>query len=103
MDVKSYCDSIVIELASWKAKLYDVMRKSETMDNEGKEKIAPMMQELNSMVDELNQRMQYLEKECPADWSSDENAIEDNLSKMRGKWKEVWGVMGEKEYGVGGA
>jgi hypothetical protein len=55
------------------------------------------------MVDDLNQRMAYLEKECPADWSSDESAIEDNLSKLRGKWKEVWGVMGEKEYGVGGA
>jgi hypothetical protein len=93
----------VVELASWKAKLYDVMRKSETMDREGKEKIAPMMKELNSMVDELNQRMEYLEKECPADWSSDESAIEDNFSKMRGKWKEVWGVMGEKDYGVGGA
>jgi hypothetical protein len=47
--------------------------------------------------------MEYLEKVCPADWSSDETAIEDNISKMRGKWKEVWGAMGEKEYGLGGA
>jgi hypothetical protein len=45
--------------------------------------------------------MEYLEKVCPADWSSDETAIEDNISKMRGKWKEVWGAMGEKEYGLG--
>ena len=103
MEVKSYCDSIGIELASWKAKLYDVIRKSESLDEDGKEKISPMLQELNLMVDELNQRMEYLEKECPTDWSSDEAAIEDNISKMRGKWKEVWGAMGEKEYGLGGA
>jgi hypothetical protein len=60
-------------------------------------------QELNSMVDELNDRLKYLEKECPADWSSDENAIEAKIVKMRGKWKEVWGAMGEPEYSVGGA
>ncbi len=103
MDVKSYCDSVGIELTGWKAKLYDVIRRSDSLPISDKENIAPMLQELNAMIDELNERLEYLEKECPADWSSDETAIEDRITKMRGKWKEVYGAMGEAEYGVGGA
>jgi hypothetical protein len=38
-----------------------------------------------------------------AEWSSDEAAIDDTMTQMRGKWKDVWGAMGEPEYGVGGA
>ena len=30
MDVKTYCDNIGAELNSWKAKLYDVIRKTES-------------------------------------------------------------------------
>jgi hypothetical protein len=103
MDVKSYCDSIGIELNGWKAKLYDVIRKTESLPDGEKNRIAPIMQELNSMVDELNARLKSLEKACPAEWSSDEAAIDDAMTQMRGKWKEVWGAMGEPEYGVGGA
>jgi outer membrane murein-binding lipoprotein Lpp len=62
-----------------------------------------MVQDLNSMVDDLNARMAYLARECPADWSDDEAAIEDKMTQLRGKWKEVWGAMGEHEYGLGGA
>ena len=29
--------------------------------------------------------------------------IEDKISLINDKWKKVWGVMGEKEYGLGGA
>jgi hypothetical protein len=62
-----------------------------------------MVQDLNSMVDDLNARMAYLARECPADWSDDEAAMEDKMTQLRGKWKEVWGAMGEPECGVGGA
>jgi len=31
MDVKTYCDNIGAELNSWKAKLYDVIRKTESL------------------------------------------------------------------------
>jgi outer membrane murein-binding lipoprotein Lpp len=103
MDVKSYCDSAGIELSAWKAKLYDVIRKADTLSDTDKEKIEPMVNDLNSMVDELNARMAYLTRECSADWSDDEAAIEDKMTQLRGKWKEVWGAMGEHEYGLGGA
>lgn len=103
MDIKNYCESVGIELTGWKAKLYDTIRKAESLRGADKSKVAPMVQELNSIVDELNDRLARLNRECPAEWSSDKAAIEEKMSRMRGRWKEVWGVMGEKEYGLGGA
>ena len=38
MDVKSYCDSLVIELTGWKAKVYDVVRKLDKMSSGDKAK-----------------------------------------------------------------
>ena len=103
MDVRSYCDSIGIELNGWKAKLYDVIRKTESLPDSEKDKVAPMVRELNSMVDDLNARLKSLEEECPSEWFSEEVAIDDTMTQMRDKWKDVWGAMGEPEYGIGGA
>jgi len=103
MDVKSYCDSIGIALNGWKAKLYDVIRKAESLTDSEKDKFAPMVQELNSMVDDLEARLKALETECPSEWSSDEAAIDRTITRIGDKWKDVWGVMGEHEYGIGEA
>lgn len=103
MDLKSYCDSVGIELTGWKARLYDVIRKSESLSDSDRQKIAPMLEELHAIVDDLNDRMEYLGRECPADWTSDEEKIEAEISEMRDKWKKVYGALGEAEYGVGGA
>ena len=103
MDVKSYCDNVGVELNGWKARLYDVIRKADSLPQREKDKVVPIVRDLNSMVDELNDRLKSLEKECPSEWSSDEAAIDDTMIRMRGKWKEVWGAMGEPEYGIGGA
>jgi len=103
MDVKSYCDSVGTELIGWKAKLYDVIRKADSLSNPEKKRVAPMVQELNAIVDDLNARLELLVRECPAEWAPEKAAIEAQISRMRGQWKEVWGVMGEPEYGIGGA
>ena len=103
MDVKTYCDNIGAELNSWKARLYDVIRKTESLSPGERDRVAPLVRDLNSMMDDLNSRLKSLEKECPSEWSLDEAAIDDTLSHMGDKWKDVWGAMGEPEYGIGGA
>jgi len=103
MDVKAYCDSIGIELNGWKAKLYDVIRKAESLTGSEKDKVAPMVEELNSMVDDLEARLKDLETECPSEWSSEEAAIGGTITRIGDKWKDVWGAMGDHEYGIGGA
>jgi len=103
MDAKSYCDSVRIELTQWKAKLYDVIRKTESLSADQKTKVAPSVGELNGIVDDLNERIELLTRECPAEWGGQKEEIDDKITRINDKWKDVWGVMGEPEYGVGGA
>jgi hypothetical protein len=63
---------------------------------------------LKDMVDDLDERIAALARECPSEWSADKARIEGKLSRMKSKWKVVWGAMGdeeeeEEEYGIGGA
>lgn len=103
MDAKSYCDSVEHELTGLKAKLYDTMRKADRKAGAQKKKIQPLIDELNGIMDDLDTRIARLASECPADFSSDQQAIEGSISKVKDGWKKVYGVMGEEEYGVGGA
>ena len=103
MDAKSYCDSVRIELTQWKAKLYDVIRKTESLSADHKHKVGPTVDELNGIVDDLNDRIDLLSQECPAEWGGQKDEIDGKISQINDGWKKVWGVMGEPEYGVGGA
>jgi len=103
MDAKAYCDIVGIELTSWKAKLYDVIRRTEQQEAGNKENIEPMVAELKDMVDDLDERIAALARECPTDWGGEKSDIDGKISQVTLKWKEVWGIMGEKEYGLGGA
>ena len=68
-----------------------------------KEKVGPTLAELHEIVDDLNQRIEWLSSECPTDWAEPKEKIEDKICQLQDKWKSVWGVMGEEEYGIGGA
>lgn len=103
MDAKSYCDSVGHELTGLKAKLYDAIRKTDRFNGPQKEKVQPLISELNQVMDDLDARITRLASECPAEFSSDQQAIEGSISKVKDGWKKVYGVMGEEEYGLGGA
>ena len=55
------------------------------------------------MVDDLDERIASLARECPTEWGDEKSDIDGKMSQVTQKWKKVWGVMGEKEYGIGGA
>jgi ElaB/YqjD/DUF883 family membrane-anchored ribosome-binding protein len=103
MDAKSYCENLTVELNGLKAKLYDVIRKTNSLAASNKKKVAPLIRELNALMDDLDHQITILSRECPAEWSAEKSAIEANLSRMKEGWKQVYGVMGEEEYGIGGA
>ena len=62
-----------------------------------------MVAELKDNVDDLNERIAALARECPTEWGGEKSDIDSQMSQVIQKWKEVWGVMGEEEYGIGGA
>ena len=80
MDVKDFCDSTGSDLIGWKAKLYDVIRKTENLDKENKGQIAPMVKELNQLMDDLDNRINILADECPLEWEDQKVEIQEKLS-----------------------
>ena len=93
MDVKTFCDSTGADLIAWKAKLYDVIRKTETLDKAGKNEVDPMVKELNELVDDLDKRIALLAQECPLEWESQKIEIQEKMSQVNSKYSDLDGAM----------
>lgn len=89
MDVQSYCDSLNIELTGWKAKVDDVVRKLDKVSSGDKEKVVPMVNELHMITEELGDRIERLQKECPTHWEPEKIELENKFSQLKIKWDEV--------------
>ena len=93
MDVKAFCDSTGTDLIAWKAKLYDLIRKTETLTKAGKDEVDPMVRELNELVDDLDNRIALLAQECPLEWESQKIEIEAKMSQVNLKYSDLDGAM----------
>ena len=47
MDALDFCKGIEMELTAWKAKIYDAIRKVETLASGDREKVLPNIQDIN--------------------------------------------------------
>jgi hypothetical protein len=93
VDVKSFCDSAGNDLIEWKAKLYDVIRKTETLDKVNQGEVSPLVNELNQLVDDLDQHIKILADECPLEWGSQKTEIQEKLSQVNTKYNDLDGAM----------
>jgi hypothetical protein len=74
MDVSAYCDTLEEQLSGWKAKLYDVIR---IVDN------------LYSIVDEIDSEVEQLRTACPADWSPNRQNIDGKMAELQQTLKNL--------------
>jgi hypothetical protein len=93
VDVKSFCESAGNDLIGWKAKLYDVIRKTETLGNVDKGRVELLLEELNGLVDDVDKHIKLLADECPLDWESQKSEIQEKLSHVDTKLKALDGAM----------
>lgn len=93
MDAKTFCDSAGNDLIEWKAKLYDVIRRTETLDKVSQGEVTPLVNELNQLVDELDKHIKILADECPLEWDSQKAAIQEKLSQVNSKYNNLDGAM----------
>ena len=93
MDVKTFCDSAGNDLIKWKAKLYDAIRKTESLDKVNQGEVAPLVNELNQLVDDLDQHINILADECPLEWGSQKTEIQEKLSQVNTKYNDLDGAM----------
>jgi len=95
MDVKDFCSAMESEMTSWKAKLYDTMRKVDKLGTAEREKMLMNIQDLNMLVDDMANRVEQLRTECPSDWSPIKKDLEQGTVDMRSKYEETMEAIGK--------
>jgi hypothetical protein len=89
-DVQSYCDNVVTELSVWKAKIYDVVRRIDKLSSGDKAKMGDQVNDLHMYVEELENRIDRLRRECPIDWKPDQIEMETKFAEVRTTLDDVW-------------
>ena len=99
MDLRSYCDNVQTELTGWKAKVYDIVRKFDKLHSVDKEKVVPMVQDLHMIVEELSDRIDRLEKECPTEWEPEKIEIQGKIGELKTTWEGAWKNVAPGDFG----
>jgi hypothetical protein len=58
-----------------------------------KAKVFDQVKDLHILLEELEDRIERLTRECPTEWSPNEMEIEQKLSTLKTKWAQVWSGM----------
>jgi cell division septum initiation protein DivIVA len=90
MELKTYCADMRGEVASWKAKAYDLMRTVYGRASQPDETTAGSIGQLGDMIDELERKIERLDTECPASWDNEKADLEKIISGMNEIWEDVW-------------
>jgi len=93
MDVKDYCKAMAAEVSAWKAKLDAMKKTADGFGSEQKEKVLPLIGQLEQEVVNAQLRVDQLENECTSDWSTIKNELDELYgtigSKMQRQFQEV--------------
>ena len=60
-----------------------------------REKVLPNIQDINMIVTELEEKIESLKTECPADWSPQKKEIDDAHVDMRSKYEDTMNIIGK--------
>ena len=95
MNVVDYCKGMEMELTAWKAKMYDLTRKVESLGSKDREKVLPNIQDLNMLITDMSTRIDQLKNECPTEWTPQKKNIDSGTIDMRGKYEETMEHIGK--------
>jgi hypothetical protein len=95
MNVVDYCKGMEMELIAWKAKMFDLTRKVESLGSKEREKVLPNIQDLNILIVEMSSRIDQLKNECPTEWTPQKKDIDSGSVDMRGKYEQTMEYIGK--------
>jgi hypothetical protein len=95
MNVVDYCRGMEMELTAWKAKMYDLTRKVESLGSKEREKVLPNVQDLNMLIADMSDRIEQLKNECPTEWTPQKKDIDKGSVDMRGKYEQTMEYIGK--------
>ncbi len=99
MDVTDYCNNVTVELAGWKAKMYDLAKKLDKVPTGSKEKVVNEVNELHMIIEELGDRIERLRKECPISWKPERTEIENKVGYLGRKLGDVIDAISPSDVG----
>ena len=99
MDVTDYCNNVTVELAGWKAKMYDLAKKLDKVPTGSKEKVVNEVNELHMIIEELSDRIERLRKECPTSWKPERTEIENKIGYLGRKLEDVRDAISPSDVG----
>ncbi len=70
MDMREFCNTRSIELAGWKAKMYDIISHVETLPDLDRRYFAPDVNTLRALISEIEDSARKIRTECPVDFSA---------------------------------
>jgi len=83
------------ELTAWKAKLFDVISRTDKMGTQEKDKVWQYFNEMKIVIQDLEDKVETLRTECPSDWSPQKKEIEDAHLDVRSKYEETLDYIGK--------
>ena len=90
MQVKDYCNAMHAEVTAWKVKLETMKKTADAYSSAQKEKVLPLVGQLEQEVTNAQLRVAQLQTECPSDWSPMKNDLDDLFGKVGSSVDRAW-------------
>jgi hypothetical protein len=90
MEVKDYCKAMKAEVTAWKEKLEAMKKVADSYGSAQKEKVLPLIGQLDQEVVTAQTRVDQLETECPSDWSPMKNELDDLFGTIGSNVDRAW-------------
>lgn len=94
MEVKDYCKAMLAEVSAWKEKLEAMKKTADSYGSAKKERVLPLIGQLNQEVTAAQARVDQLNKECPSDWSPLKNELDDLFGTVGSSVDRAWSDIG---------
>jgi hypothetical protein len=104
MKAKNCCKTMEAELTAWKANVYDIARKMETLTGGEKEKILPNIEDLHMLIAEMDDRIDQIRDNCTPetgidDIRTDKELFDKSLSTLRVTADQAMRGLGAGDFG----
>jgi len=98
MDLENYCDRLKGDLTIWKANTYDLIREADHMPPESRDRIATSIKDLHNIVGTIDKEIKRLERECPAEWEAEQEAMKVKFKELEEKTAGIWKDLSSDDY-----
>lgn len=104
MKAVNCCRLMEMELTSWKAIIYDIVRRMERLPNSQKEKIRSHIEDFHMLIEDLDARVEDMRESCTPDTpinaiQTEKDEFAHNLHSLRVKAENALEMLGTGHFG----